>query len=114
MSAFDFDIQVGISGEKENAGVSMWAYIRVPYYSCWEATLGAFGGLNTVDGEDPPRILHFNPRLKGDWSGKPGFSLEDATGLSLNGDIDVDSVFAASLPATYSHFAPQKHLDMSN
>ncbi|KAK1288915.1 putative beta-1,3-galactosyltransferase 19 [Acorus calamus] len=28
-------------------------------------------GLRTVDGEDPPRILHFNPRLKGDWSGKP-------------------------------------------
>ncbi|CAN4088179.1 unnamed protein product [Withania somnifera] len=180
-------------------------------------------GLKTVDGEDPPRILHFNPRLKGDWSGKPviehntcyrmqwgtaqrcdgsrsrdteetvdgqvkcenwihdndgnlseqsksswwlnrlitgrtkkmsidwpypfsedklfvltlsagfegyhinvdgrhvtsfpyrtGFSLEDATGLSLNGDIDVDSVFAASLPATHPNFAPQRHLDMSN
>ncbi|CAL9108475.1 unnamed protein product [Musa acuminata var. zebrina] len=28
-------------------------------------------GLKTVDGEDPPRILHLNPRLKGDWSGKP-------------------------------------------
>ncbi|KAF5192368.1 Hydroxyproline o-galactosyltransferase, partial [Thalictrum thalictroides] len=28
-------------------------------------------GLKTVDKEDPPRILHFNPRLKGDWSGKP-------------------------------------------
>jgi hypothetical protein len=28
-------------------------------------------GLKTVDGEDPPRILHFNPRLRGDWSGKP-------------------------------------------
>ncbi|KAA8529489.1 hypothetical protein F0562_033712 [Nyssa sinensis] len=28
-------------------------------------------GLNTVDGEDPPRILHLNPRLKGDWSGRP-------------------------------------------
>lgn len=28
-------------------------------------------GLKTVDGEDPPRILHFNPRLKGDWSSKP-------------------------------------------
>lgn len=28
-------------------------------------------GLQTVDGEDPPRILHFNPRLKGDWSGRP-------------------------------------------
>lgn len=28
-------------------------------------------GLKTVDGEDPPRILHLNPRLKGDWSGRP-------------------------------------------
>lgn len=32
-------------------------------------------GLNTVEGEDPPRILHFNPRLKGDWSGKPVIEL---------------------------------------
>lgn len=28
-------------------------------------------GLKTVEGEEPPRILHFNPRLRGDWSGKP-------------------------------------------
>lgn len=28
-------------------------------------------GLKAVDKEEPPRILHFNPRLKGDWSGKP-------------------------------------------
>ncbi|MCI26994.1 putative beta-13-galactosyltransferase 19-like, partial [Trifolium medium] len=28
-------------------------------------------GLKAVDNEEPPRILHFNPRLKGDWSGKP-------------------------------------------
>lgn len=28
-------------------------------------------GLKAVDGEDPPRILHFNPRLKGDFSGRP-------------------------------------------
>jgi hypothetical protein len=28
-------------------------------------------GLKTVEAEDPPRILHFNPRLKGDWSLKP-------------------------------------------
>ena len=28
-------------------------------------------GLKAVEGEDPPKILHFNPRLKGDWSGKP-------------------------------------------
>ncbi|KAL6493597.1 hypothetical protein OROGR_032376 [Orobanche gracilis] len=177
-------------------------------------------GLKTVEGEDPPRILHFNPRLKGDWSGKPviehntcyrmqwgtsqrcegwkshadeeivddlvkcekwvrdddngseeskaawwlnrligrtkkvtvdwpfpftegklfvltlsaglegyhvnvdgrhvtsfpyrtGFTLEDATGLSLNGDIDVHSVFAASLPTSHPSFDPQRHLDLS-
>ncbi|XP_017255053.1 hydroxyproline O-galactosyltransferase GALT6 isoform X1 [Daucus carota subsp. sativus] len=177
-------------------------------------------GLKIVDGEEPPRILHFNPRLKGDFSGKPvieqntcyrmqwgsglrcdgwgsraeeetvdgqvkcekwnrdddnhsersktrwwlnrlvgrtkkvtvdwpypfeeeklfvltisaglegyhvnvdgrhvtsfpyrtGFALEDATGLSLNGDIDVHSIFAASLPTSHPSFAPQRHLDMS-
>ncbi|XVF44130.1 hypothetical protein PTKIN_Ptkin02bG0096000 [Pterospermum kingtungense] len=175
-------------------------------------------GLKTVDGEDPPRIFHFNPRLKGDWSGKPvieqntcyrmqwgsalrcegwksradeetvdeqvkcekwirdddngseeskatwwlnrligrkkkveldwpypfaegklfvltlraglegyhvnvdgrhvtsfpyrtGFVLEDATGLSLKGDLDVHSVFAASLPTSHPSFSPQKHLE---
>ncbi|XP_068643155.1 hydroxyproline O-galactosyltransferase GALT6-like [Aristolochia californica] len=177
-------------------------------------------GLKTVDGEDPPRILHFNPRLKGDWSGKPvieqntcyrmqwgsalrcegwkskadeetvdglvkcerwirdddnrseeskttwwlnrligrtkkvsvdwpypfveeklfvltlsaglegyhvnvdgrhitsfpyrtGFVLEDATGLSLNGDLEVHSIFAASLPTSHPSFAPQRHLEKS-
>ncbi|KAI4336060.1 hypothetical protein L6164_014636 [Bauhinia variegata] len=177
-------------------------------------------GLKTVDGEDPPRILHFNPRLKGDWSGRPvieqntcyrmqwgsaqrcdswkskadeetvdglvkcekwirdednhaeeskatwwlnrligrtkkvtvdwpfpfsegklfvltlsaglegyhvnvdgrhvtsfpyrtGFTLEDATGISLSGDIDVHSVFAASLPSSHPSFAPQRHLEWS-
>uniref|UniRef100_A0A0E0D8G5 Galectin domain-containing protein n=1 Tax=Oryza meridionalis TaxID=40149 RepID=A0A0E0D8G5_9ORYZ len=176
-------------------------------------------GLKTVDGEDPPRILHLNPRLRGDWSGKPvieqntcyrmqwgtslrcegwrsradeetvdgmvkcekwirddeerseqsktswwlnrligrtkkvsvdwpypfvedrmfvltltaglegyhvnvdgrhvtsfpyrtGFVLEDATGLSLNGDLDVQSVFAGTLPTAHPSFSPQKHLEM--
>ncbi|ONK67330.1 uncharacterized protein A4U43_C06F19030 [Asparagus officinalis] len=32
-------------------------------------------GLKAVDGEDPPRILHFNPRLKGDWSNRPVIEL---------------------------------------
>uniref|UniRef100_A0A2P2KMS4 Galectin domain-containing protein n=1 Tax=Rhizophora mucronata TaxID=61149 RepID=A0A2P2KMS4_RHIMU len=178
-------------------------------------------GLKTVDGEEPPRIFHFNPRLKGDWSGRPvieqntcyrmqwgtalrcdgwkskadeetvddqvkcekwirddddhsegskatwwlnrligrtkkvafdwpfpfaeeklfvltlsaglegyhvnvdgrhvtsfpyrtGFTLDDATGLTLNGDIDVHSVFAASLPATHPSSDPQRHLEMSS
>ncbi|KAH7675446.1 Glycosyl transferase family 31 protein [Dioscorea alata] len=177
-------------------------------------------GLKTVDGEDPPRILHFNPRLKGDWSGRPvieqntcyrmqwgsalrcdgwksradeetvdglvkcekwirddedrseesktswwlnrligrtkkvsidwpypfaedklfvltlsaglegyhinvdgrhvtsfpyrtGFVLEDATGLSLNGDLNIQSIFAASLPTSHPSYAPQRHLEMA-
>jgi hypothetical protein len=28
-------------------------------------------GLKSVDGEEPPKILHVNPRLKGDWSKRP-------------------------------------------
>ncbi|CAA2976017.1 hydroxyproline O-galactosyltransferase GALT2 [Olea europaea subsp. europaea] len=28
-------------------------------------------GLKSVDGEDPPKILHLNPRLRGDWSHQP-------------------------------------------
>lgn len=32
-------------------------------------------GLKTVEGEDPPRLLHFNPRLKGDWCGNPVIEL---------------------------------------
>ncbi|KAK6931159.1 Galectin, carbohydrate recognition domain [Dillenia turbinata] len=176
-------------------------------------------GLKTVDGEDPPKILHFNPRLKGDFSGKavieqntcykqqwgsaircegwesnadedtvdghvkcekwilddddkseelktvwwlnrligkkkqatldwpypfaedklfvltlsagfegyhihvdgrhitsfpyhPGFTLEDATGFFVKGDVHVDSVFAAALPTSHPSFTPQKLLQM--
>ena len=28
-------------------------------------------GLKEVDGKEPPRVLHINQRLKGDWSGRP-------------------------------------------
>lgn len=28
-------------------------------------------GLRATDGEEPPRILHLNPRLRGDWSSRP-------------------------------------------
>ncbi|KAG5028037.1 hypothetical protein JHK87_011551 [Glycine soja] len=179
-------------------------------------------GLKTVEGEEPPRVMHFNPRLKGDWSGKPvielntcyrmhwgtalrcdgwksragedtvdglvkcekwirgddddrdavetkaawwlkrligrpkrvtvdwpfpfsenklfiltlsaglggyhinvdgrhvtsfpyhtGFTLEDATGLTLSGDIDVHSVFAASLPSVHPNVSSQQHLEFS-
>ncbi|KAL6549348.1 hypothetical protein OROHE_008465 [Orobanche hederae] len=42
---------------------------------------------------------------------RPGFTLEDATGLSITGDIDVVSVFAASLPTV---IIPHKHLELSD
>lgn len=32
----------------------------------------------------------------------------------MSGDIDVHSVFAASLPSTHPSFAPQRHLEMSS
>ncbi|GFP91570.1 probable beta-1 3-galactosyltransferase 19 [Phtheirospermum japonicum] len=177
-------------------------------------------GLRAVDGEDPPRILHYNPRLKGDWSGRPvieqntcyrmqwgsaqrcegwksradeetvdghvkcekwirdddngseqskttwwlkrligktkkvtldwpfpfaenklfvltliaglegyhinvdgrhissfpyrpGFTLEDATGLYMTGDVDIHSIVAASLPVSHPSTAPRKHLELS-
>ncbi|KAI0497575.1 hypothetical protein KFK09_020806 [Dendrobium nobile] len=176
-------------------------------------------GLKAVDGEEPPKILHFNPRLKGDWSGRPviehntcyrmqwgksmrcdgiasnddddtvdgfikcekwlrsdvdskeskttawlkrfigrakkpemtwpypfvegrlfvltfraavegyhvyvggrhitsfpyrpGFTIEDATGLTIKGDIEVHSVFASSLPDSHPSFSPQQVLELS-
>ncbi|XP_061370021.1 hydroxyproline O-galactosyltransferase GALT2-like [Gastrolobium bilobum] len=178
-------------------------------------------GLKSVDGEDPPKILHLNPRLRGDWSKRPviehntcyrmhwgtaqrcdglpsendnemlvdgyrrcekwmrndivdskeskttswfkrfigreqkpevtwpfpfvegrmfvltlragvdgyhinvggrhitsfpyrtGFTLEDATGLAVKGDVDVHSIFATSLPTSHPSFSPQRVLEMS-
>ncbi|RDX89451.1 Hydroxyproline O-galactosyltransferase GALT2, partial [Mucuna pruriens] len=178
-------------------------------------------GLKSVEGEDPPKILHFNPRIRGDWSKRPviehntcyrmhwgtaqrcdglpsedaeemlvdgfrrcekwmrndivdskeskttswfkrfigrkqkpevtwpfplaegrmfvltlragvdgyhinvggrhltsfpyrtGFTLEDATGLVVKGDLDVHSVFVTSLPTSHPSFSPQRVLEMS-
>lgn len=43
-----------------------------------------------------------------------GYTLEDATGLTLDGDIDVHAVFASSLPTSHPSDATQKNLEMSN
>ncbi|XP_078432801.1 galactosyltransferase family protein [Wolffia australiana] len=54
-------------------------------------------GLKAVEGEDPPRILHFNPRIRGDWSRRPIIELntcyrmqwgsgQRCDGLKSNGD----------------------------
>jgi len=42
-----------------------------------------------------------------------GYNLEDATELSLKGDLDVESVFVAHLPSSPPSFSPQSYLEMS-
>lgn len=42
-----------------------------------------------------------------------GFTLEDATGLVIKGDVDVHSVFATALPSSHPSFSPQRVLEMS-
>ncbi|CAA0832294.1 Probable beta-1-3-galactosyltransferase 20 [Striga hermonthica] len=42
-----------------------------------------------------------------------GFTLEDATGLAIKGDVDVHSVYATSLPTSHPSFSPQRVLEFS-
>ncbi|PIN03088.1 Galactosyltransferase [Handroanthus impetiginosus] len=42
-----------------------------------------------------------------------GFTLEDATGLAIKGDVDVHSVYATSLPTSHPSFSPKRVLDFS-
>ncbi|GJN22974.1 hypothetical protein PR202_gb10585 [Eleusine coracana subsp. coracana] len=44
---------------------------------------------------------------------RTGYSLEDATGLSLKGDLDVESISADYLPISPPTFTPQRYLEMS-
>ncbi|KAJ1293141.1 hypothetical protein BS78_01G045200 [Paspalum vaginatum] len=44
---------------------------------------------------------------------RTGYNLEDATSLSLKGDLDVESVVAGHLPSSPPSFAPQSYLEMS-
>nr|GMD28762.1 hydroxyproline O-galactosyltransferase GALT6-like [Ipomoea batatas] len=56
--------------------------------------------------------IHVDGRHISSFPYRTGFTLEDATGLSLKGDVDVHSIFAASLPSTHPSYAPQRHLEM--
>jgi hypothetical protein len=44
---------------------------------------------------------------------RTGYSLEDATGLSLKGELDVESISASYLPNSPPSFTPQRYLEMS-
>lgn len=43
-----------------------------------------------------------------------GFTLEDATGLAIKGDVDIHSVYATNLPASHPSFSLQRVLEMSS
>ncbi|KAI7751090.1 hypothetical protein M8C21_020495 [Ambrosia artemisiifolia] len=45
---------------------------------------------------------------------RTGYTLEDATGLAIKGDVDVHSVFATSLPTSHPSFSPQRVIEMSD
>jgi hypothetical protein len=44
---------------------------------------------------------------------RTGFTLEDATGLAIKGDVDVHSIFVTGLPASHPSFSPQRVLEMA-
>ncbi|OIW00638.1 hypothetical protein TanjilG_09119 [Lupinus angustifolius] len=44
---------------------------------------------------------------------RTGFTLEDATGLLVKGNVDVHSIFTTSLPTSHPSFSPQRVLEMS-
>ncbi|KAJ6800721.1 uncharacterized protein M6B38_201660 [Iris pallida] len=44
---------------------------------------------------------------------RPGFTLEDATGLAIKGDVEIHSVYATSLPRSHPSFSLQQVLEMS-
>lgn len=49
-------------------------------------------GLRVVDGEDPPKILHLNPRVRGDWSKKPILELNSCYRMQWGTSIRCDGL----------------------
>ncbi|CAL9226242.1 unnamed protein product [Arabidopsis halleri] len=45
---------------------------------------------------------------------RPGFTIEDATGLAVTGDVDIHSVHATSLSTSHPSFSPQKAIEFSS
>ncbi|RWW13266.1 hypothetical protein GW17_00023029 [Ensete ventricosum] len=64
-------------------------------------------GLRVVDGEDPPKILHLNPRLMGDWSKKPVLELNSCyrmqwgTSIRCNGLPSGDDDDTGNMPLCF-------------
>ncbi|KMT07173.1 hypothetical protein BVRB_6g154980 [Beta vulgaris subsp. vulgaris] len=57
--------------------------------------------------------INVNGRHITSFAYRNGFDLEDPMSLHVYGDVDVHSVFAASLPTSHPSVAPERHLEMS-
>lgn len=82
-------------------------------------------GLKIAHGdEEPPRILHFNPRVKGDWSQKPVIELNtcyhgqwgsgqrcDGTASPDDADTGSTSIVSAPYLHTFSYWRATEFLD---
>lgn len=113
VSASGFEFREKLKGVMVlNCGLTLWSHVTVvgtPRFAHGESDPKIGGvrngdekvmvsqfmlelqGLKAVDNEEPPKILHFNPRLKGDWSGKPVieqntcYRMQWGTGLRCEG-----------------------------
>lgn len=67
-------------------------------------------GLRAVDGEEPPKILHFNPRLQGDWSWRPviehntGYRMQWGKAMRCDGIASKDDDDTGIKPFLVLHF----------
>ncbi|GER24628.1 galactosyltransferase family protein [Striga asiatica] len=68
---------------------------------------------NDVIDTKESKIFSWFERFIGRAKKPEGFTLEDATGLAIKGDVDVHSVYATSLPTSHPSFSPQRVLEFS-
>ncbi|RWV88555.1 hypothetical protein GW17_00049348 [Ensete ventricosum] len=84
---------VGKPQEAHEEYVSQLARMRQGNGTVWVSQFMAeLQGLRVVDGEDPPKILHLNPRLTGDWSKRPILELNSCYRMQWGTAIRCDGL----------------------
>ncbi|CAL9136133.1 unnamed protein product [Musa acuminata var. zebrina] len=84
---------VGKPQEAHEEYVSQLARMRHGNGTVWVSQfMVELQGLRVVDGEDPPKILHLNPRLTGDWSKRPILELNSCYRMQWGTAIRCDGL----------------------
>lgn len=84
---------VGKPQEAHEEYVSQLARMRQGNGTVWVSQfMVELQGLRVVDGEDPPKILHLNPRLTGDWSKRPILELNSCYRMQWGTAIRCDGL----------------------